>query len=352
MAALSIEIVARGAPMSERLGADLESTSKLSIAVAYAKQSALSAVNLTEWIGPGRNLRLLAGTDFALTELELLKRLESRQSGSCRVYHSRAGSNFHPKLYVLDKPDSRVIYVGSSNLTRGGLKGNVEANVRIEAERDAPEAVEALSVFDGLYDGEFATPVDGDFERRYSELQKARREAERRWTDTEPREHFRAAEAMLLGRYRAGVANTRWLLVVTPENYDICMRTNTWGRRKQAEIVRYQAGDVFFFYVSEGRGIAAMGMFTGAPYRDDTPLWPDDGKGPFPWRIGFMTLGELRTSIPARELLEPLKPGMSKGWWGGFVTASHSLQAQDFSVLREAFETTLRADRGWGEGHE
>jgi HKD family nuclease len=153
MAVASVELVARGTPMSDRLNADLESTSRLSIAVAYAKQSALSAVNLTEWVGPGRDLRLLAGTDFALTELDLLKRLEARQAGSCRVFHSQKGSNFHPKLYVLDKPDSRVIYVGSSNLTRGGLKGNVEANVRIEAEHGAPESVEALSVFEGLYLG-------------------------------------------------------------------------------------------------------------------------------------------------------------------------------------------------------
>lgn len=350
MAAMSVEIVARGAPMSDRLNADLESASKLSIAVAYAKQSALSAVNIADWVGPGHELRLLAGTDFAITELDLLKRLEARQAGSCRVFHSQAGSNFHPKLYVLDKPQSRVIYVGSSNLTRGGLKGNVEANVRIEAERDAPESVEALSVFDGLYLGEFATPIDAEFERRYAELQQARNEVERRWTHTEPRDRFRAAEAMLLARYRAEAANKRWLLVVTPENYRICMSTNTWGRRQYAEIGRYRPGDVFFFYVTKGRGIAAMGMFTGAPYEDLVPLWPDDGKGAFPWRIKFMQLGDLRTSIPAEGLLAPLKPGRAKNWWGGFVQASHSLKDDEFALLRAAFETALRADHGWELG--
>jgi hypothetical protein len=152
---------------------------------------------------------------------------------------------------------------------------------------------------------------------------------------------------MLLARYRADAANTRWLLIVSPENYDICMRTNTWGRRHHGEIAKYRPGDVFFFYVTKGRGIAAMGMFTGAPYEDLVPLWPDDGKGAFPWRIGFMKLGELRTSIPAQQLLEPLKPGMPKNWWGGFVQASHSLKDAEFSVLRDAFEVALREDHGW-----
>jgi hypothetical protein len=83
------------------------------------------------WCRPGRRLRLLAGTDFALTELELLRRLELTGQAHCRILHSVGPGIFHPKIYLIDKGARRVVYVGSSNLTRGGLQENVEACMRL-----------------------------------------------------------------------------------------------------------------------------------------------------------------------------------------------------------------------------
>ena len=36
---------------------------------------------------------------------------------------------FHPKLYIIDGETASVIVVGSSNLTRGGLFANYEAQI-------------------------------------------------------------------------------------------------------------------------------------------------------------------------------------------------------------------------------
>ncbi len=60
----------------------------LSVAVAFAKQSALGAVNVEEWCAPDRKLDVLAGTDFFLTELDLLRRLEKRPHATCRIFHT------------------------------------------------------------------------------------------------------------------------------------------------------------------------------------------------------------------------------------------------------------------------
>src|SRR5262245_57839089 len=131
--------------MADRLTEDLNEAGGLSIAVAYAKESALRTVDLEAWAGGDRRLRLLAGTDFALTELGVLRRLETRPGVACRVFHGLSSKNFHPKLYIIDKGDRRIAYVGSSNLTFGGLRGNVEANVRVEAPVSAREAHEPLA---------------------------------------------------------------------------------------------------------------------------------------------------------------------------------------------------------------
>ncbi len=182
--AVAVELLSRERPIGERLGRDLESGGRLSVAVAYAKASALVALDLERWVaGEGNELRLLAGTDFALTELGLLRRLEPNAGVRCRVFHGLAGVNFHPKLYLVDRDDRRIAYVGSSNLTLGGLRNNIEANERHESQRDAPELRETEALFGRLFISEFSTPLSTEFETRYNELQEQYRDKQPRNTN-------------------------------------------------------------------------------------------------------------------------------------------------------------------------
>ncbi|MBX3270877.1 MAG: hypothetical protein KF729_11495 [Sandaracinaceae bacterium] len=65
------------------------------------------------------------------------------------------------------------------------------------------------------------------------------------------------------------------------------MRTGTWGRQNEREARAYAPGDVFFMHVTGRSEVVAMGMFTGEPYHDESPLWREmDDRGAFPWRIG------------------------------------------------------------------
>jgi HKD family nuclease len=346
MSDVTIDLLPHESAMADRLGEDLRDARGLSIAVAYAKESALRAIDLEAWAREDRSLRLLAGTDFALTELRLLRRLEPRPGVACRVFHGLAGSNFHPKLYVIDKADRRIAYVGSSNLTLGGLRGNVEANVRIEAPLSARAAEEPTAMFASLFESEFSTPLTSEFEARYNELQEQQRVAVARQFDGSAAGRLRAAEALLVAQHRVAAAARRQLLVVNPDNYALCMQYRTWGHQHEREINAYQAGDVFLFHVTQGRGIAAMGMFTGPPYHDGAEVWKNMGKGSFPWRRRFVVLGELRTGIPTREVLEPLRVGAPRNWFHGFIQASHSLSAADFAALHGVFERALRQEVG------
>lgn len=345
MSSVNVEILGAAPKMGQRLRDDLRDARALSVAVAFAKESGLERMELESWCAADRRLQLLAGTDFALTQLDVLKRLEPLPGTACRVYHSEPGVTFHPKLYLLDKGSSRVAYVGSSNFTSGGLFTNVEANVRLEGPADAPEIVAAASYFGGLFESEFATPLSAEFEARYRELQRARQEALAGLDPVRADRRLQMAGRLLLAEHRAKAAVKRWLLVGNPENYAICMRTLTWGRQEENQIRQYQPGDVFFLHIN-GRGVAAMGMFTGRPYFDSADLWPATAKGNFPWRIKFVTLAELRTGIPTKAILQPLRPGAPSHWFNGYIQQSHGAEPEDFEALRAAFEAAVRLESG------
>jgi HKD family nuclease len=343
---LSIRVLRDAKAFGRALSDDLRHTERLSIAVAFAKETALLPVDVEKWCHSGGQLRFLAGTDYWLTELQLLRRLEMNPLAQCRIYHSVGPQIFHPKLYVLEGNADGIVYVGSSNFTQGGLFTNVEVNMRLETSKGATEFQEAKRTFDDMFDGEFATPILPEFEAGYRELQEARNLANMSPHVSEAAERFRITENLLLGRYRARVAVRRWLFVVTPENYHVCMRERVWGRQQEHEAKGYSPGDIFLFHVTQGRGIAAMGIVTGAPFYDDSRiLWPSNRRGVFPWRVRLLPLGELRTGIPTRETLEPHRPGEPKNWFHGFIQQSHELAASDFDALFAAFEQALRTER-------
>jgi HKD family nuclease len=346
MTQVQAKVLGDGAAFGRALRQDLADTRHLAVAVAFAKQSGLAELDLESWCQPDRGLQFLAGTNFFLTELELLRRLEKRPRAECRIFHTLDRSRvFHPKLYVLDKPGARVVYVGSSNFTRGGLSANVEANVRLEGPAGAPELEDAAALFRSMFSGEYATQIQDDFELRYREMQEAQRAVQDYPSFLEPRNALQVAERLLLGTYRARVANKRWLLVTSPENFATCMRRRVWGRQHEREIRAYSKGDVFFFHVTGGRGIAAFGMFTDDPYREETPIWGADPRGVFPWRIRLEPLGELRNGIPTKEVLTPLRKGAPGHWFHGFIQQSHGLEVGDFDALRTAFEGAVRAEK-------
>src|SRR5260370_16834159 len=101
---LDARVIGHAREFSTALRAHLRDSTLLAIAVAFAKESVVSALDVEQWCQSGRNLRLLAGVDYALTELELLRRLEATGGAQCRVFHSVGTGVFHPNLYIPQKP--------------------------------------------------------------------------------------------------------------------------------------------------------------------------------------------------------------------------------------------------------
>jgi len=128
--------------LSDVLNQFLPKAKQLKFAVAFIKYSGFKLIekNINECLSKGGNIEFLVGLDFRTTEpkvLRLLKKLSSEGFPlKCYCFSDPSFMDtpiYHPKLYILNNGKSAKIILGSSNLTAGGLKNNIEINSVITA---------------------------------------------------------------------------------------------------------------------------------------------------------------------------------------------------------------------------
>jgi HKD family nuclease len=95
----------------------------------------------------GAKIRLVIGVDMGGTSKEVLRELAS---WPCEVFvfkNKRPGITFHPKIYLVERHNSAELFVGSNNLTDGGLFRNYEgaAHIRYKLPEDAAAFTSAKS---------------------------------------------------------------------------------------------------------------------------------------------------------------------------------------------------------------
>ena len=129
---------------------------KVKLAVAFLKYSGFSLIeqSLDKCIVNDGEIEFLAGLDFRTTEPKVLRMLRQLSDSGypikCYCFSDPSIGDtpvYHPKLYLLMNNEKATISVGSSNLTGGGLRKNVEVNAIIIA--DLKE--EIVSDIYGLY---------------------------------------------------------------------------------------------------------------------------------------------------------------------------------------------------------
>ena len=98
----------------------------------------------------GANINIVVGFDVKSTSAEALRTIHSLGVNAILVHNARGGHTFHPKIYVFEATDERAdIFVGSNNLTDGGLYTNYEASTRTGFEFPA-DREEYTSFFSSL----------------------------------------------------------------------------------------------------------------------------------------------------------------------------------------------------------
>jgi HKD family nuclease len=151
--------------------AHLKNAKKISIAVALLKDYGLNIIESN--IPKNCIRRYLLGIHLP-TPPDILRKLKQKQSDYPNLYHTKiynSGENYHPKVYLIETIDERVVaIVGSANGTRGGFVGNIEMNIVIVHPQ---ECNEIQKWFDTLFIS--ANDYDYDFLELYEKVYKRNR---------------------------------------------------------------------------------------------------------------------------------------------------------------------------------
>lgn len=110
----------------------LSSAKEARVAVAFLKNSGLTLIEreLIKCLQRGGLVEFLIGLDFRITDADALLRL--KKIGAKVYCYSNPFTDdtpvYHPKLYIFRREAKALVAIGSSNLTEGGLKNNIEIN--------------------------------------------------------------------------------------------------------------------------------------------------------------------------------------------------------------------------------
>lgn len=126
----------------EVLNQNIPKAKELKFAVAFMRYSGFVLIeeSITKCLRQGRGIEFLVGLDFRTTEPKVLRILRKFSDEGfpvkCYCFSDPSFGDtpvYHPKLYLLNDGKKTTIALGSSNLTEGGLKSNIEVNVVITA---------------------------------------------------------------------------------------------------------------------------------------------------------------------------------------------------------------------------
>ncbi len=129
-------------PIGNIINQELQNANSTKIAVAFLKYSGLKVIeqSLSSCLKNNGNIEIIAGLDFKTTDPQSMHYLINlqKQSRNLKFYcygdkdKNKTNVIFHPKIYLFERGRETTGIIGSTNLTRGGLLTNFEANVVIK----------------------------------------------------------------------------------------------------------------------------------------------------------------------------------------------------------------------------
>lgn len=160
----------------------IEQSQECRIAVAFVSAGGFSLVEpaFRQCLQKGGYAEFLVGLDLSATDPQALWTLyqisQTEPNMACYCFSELGISAvYHPKLYVMKASDMATILVGSSNLTEGGLRENVEVNALILAEPGEEIVSDTYAVYNSLKFHPRRVEPDQEFLSLYEEMHSLRR---------------------------------------------------------------------------------------------------------------------------------------------------------------------------------
>ena len=279
----------------------------LDVAVAFVRND---GIDLIDSLGFHVS-RGVVGDAFNTTEPDAIDRLRKQANTEVRIAEVEGGI-FHPKVYLMDYDDSLAAFVGSANLTRGGIQTNEEASLVLRGGKNEPPIPGLLDYFDELWKARSVEVTDewmNDYRARFEELPKDRLVTEQQGSKIARSISLTVAEKL------ASRASNHWIVVTSPENFRVCLANGLWGVNRQiASIQEVHPGDIVTFYVKGWKDFRGVYRVTGAPFEDRRQLWQDKL---YPWRVKIQPTSQAG-SASALELKTELSMIKNPSIWGTY----------------------------------
>ncbi len=153
----------------------------------------------------GATVRVVVGIDLYGTSEEALSEILSWGVDARVAKQGRPGHTFHPKLYLLERENLAEIFVGSNNITEGGLYRNFECLAHVAYDLPVDQAAYQLAQdsLAPLLDptGPIVRPLSEELIQRLARqgVVRPQRELQRRMRQAEAVERPRLGEEPLFG---------------------------------------------------------------------------------------------------------------------------------------------------------
>jgi hypothetical protein len=125
-------------------------------AVAFAKISGTKHIcpHLSQFSQTG-SVKLSVGVDHKGTSFEALDALLASLSkkGEVYIFHNEAQSTFHPKIYLFTNDQEAECFIGSGNLTEGGMFTNCEVFVHLKLNRQDSGDSQLVTAIEAILNG-------------------------------------------------------------------------------------------------------------------------------------------------------------------------------------------------------
>lgn len=138
-----------------------------------------------------------------------------------------------------------------------------------------------------------------------------------------------------------------------PENYEIGVRSNTWGveERYEKKIGRASEGDLLVFTV--GGEFRSIHRIESDPYFDDSYRWPEKDGSRFPYRVRISDPLH-KGAVPVDQIVSQISFMRDKKRWQGTVQGAHGvfnprLTDQDVELIRDRMRPYRRPVRSLEE---
>ena len=217
----------------------LPKASEIRFGVAFAKYSGFSLIedDLKECLKSGGKAEFVLGLDFRTTEPKVLRTLDTMAKSGLDIKlfcFSDPSINdtpvYHPKIYLIRRKNKFVISIGSSNLTAGGLKRNVEVNTIIEAGIEEEVVSDIYEVYNRLKFQKNRFEPDlvyiEKYEEAYEIVRKKSIEALKETSTKNKIKNLREREKVLPKPKATGAELFGWQKLVYEELSDGIFRTN------------------------------------------------------------------------------------------------------------------------------